>query len=307
MTAPLTAVPGSAWDNVVCERSTMDEASKLELFEQTMVPHLNAAYNLARWLTRNRHDAEDLVQEAYLRAFRFFDGFDPTTAGGGDGRAWLLAVVRNTCLTWLGRKTGGASATVEFNEQAHGTADDAENAEEILVRNAKIASLRNCVESLPVEYREVIVMRELEEMSYREIAEVARVPVGTVMSRLSRVPRVRLLDCTKARRKHDVQVRADVNRTISGWRTRCRAECGGGAPSGRVFGMFGGAPEAGVGFAHRPASAGAALRCADATSLARAEQRAPGIGKEAGGGPLAGRCISYRGYRVAGGYRLAGT
>jgi RNA polymerase sigma factor (sigma-70 family) len=76
----------------------MDETNKLALFELTIVPHLNAAYNLARWLTRNEHDAEDVVQEAYLRAFRFFDGFK-----GGDGRAWLLAVVRNTCLTWLRR------------------------------------------------------------------------------------------------------------------------------------------------------------------------------------------------------------
>jgi RNA polymerase sigma-70 factor (ECF subfamily) len=175
----------------------MDETSKLELFEQTMMPHLNAAHNLARWLTRNQHDAEDVVQEAYLRAFRFFDGFDPA-ATNGDGRAWLLAVVRNTCLTWLGRKTAGASTGVEFNEQVHGVADDAENAEETLVRNAKIESLRNCVEALPVEYREIIVMREMEELSYREISEVARVPIGTVMSRLSR-GRMRLLDCMEAK------------------------------------------------------------------------------------------------------------
>src|ERR1035438_7212749 len=90
----------------------MTDSGKLELFEQTIVPHLNAAYNLARWLTRNPHDAEDLVQEAYLRAFRFFDGFH-----GGDGKAWLLAVVRNTCLTWLGRRTAG---DVEFDEHVHG-------------------------------------------------------------------------------------------------------------------------------------------------------------------------------------------
>jgi RNA polymerase sigma-70 factor (ECF subfamily) len=169
----------------------MDEATKLALFEQTMVPHMNAAYNLARWLTRNQHDAEDLVQEAYLRAFRFFDGFHV-----GDGRAWLLAVVRNTCLTWLGRQNGGS---VEFNEQVHRTAGAGESAEEALVKSAKIDSLRKCVESLPVEYREVIVMREMEELSYREISEVAGMPIGTVMSRLSRA-RVRLLDCMKAKR-----------------------------------------------------------------------------------------------------------
>jgi RNA polymerase sigma-70 factor, ECF subfamily len=172
--------------------STMDEETKLALFEQTIVPHLNAAYNLARWLTRNPHEAEDLVQEAYLRAFRFFDGFH-----GGDGRAWLLAVVRNTCLTWLRRNKSGGSS-VEFNEEVHAPAAGEQNVEERLVKHAKIDALRKCLESLPVEYREIIVMRELEELSYREIAEAAGVPIGTVMSRLSR-GRLRLLDCMEAK------------------------------------------------------------------------------------------------------------
>jgi RNA polymerase sigma-70 factor (ECF subfamily) len=172
---------------------SMDESTKLTLFEQTIVPHLNSAYNLARWLTRNPNEAEDLVQEAYLRAFRFFDGFH-----GGDGKAWLLAVVRNTCLTWLRRnKSGGGS--VEFDEQAHVPAAGQENVEERLVKNSKIEALRECVEALPVEYREMIVMRELEELSYREIAETAGVPLGTVMSRLSR-GRLRLLDCMEGKR-----------------------------------------------------------------------------------------------------------
>jgi RNA polymerase sigma-70 factor (ECF subfamily) len=170
----------------------MDDANKLELFEQTMVPHLDAAYNLARWLTRNPRDAEDLVQESYLRAFRFFDGFH-----GGDGKAWLLAVVRNTCLTWLGKKTG-ASNVVEFDEQRHVSREDPGNVEDTLVRRSTIDSLRDCVEGLPAEYREIIVMRELEEMSYREIADAVAVPVGTVMSRLSR-GRSRLLDCMEAK------------------------------------------------------------------------------------------------------------
>src|ERR1700730_12232095 len=129
----------------------MDEANKLALFEQTIVPHLNAAYNLARWLTHNEHDAEDIVQEAYLRAFRFFDGFK-----GGDGRAWLLAVVRNTCLTWLRR--GQGSPLVVFDERTHSASQGA-STENTLVQQAKLGSLRECVESLPVEYREVIVMR----------------------------------------------------------------------------------------------------------------------------------------------------
>lgn len=156
-----------------------------------MVPHLNAAYNLARWLTRNQHDAEDLVQEAYLRAFRFFDSFH-----GGDGRAWLLSVVRNTCLTWLSKRSGAAG--VEFNEQLHRGDNPQPDAENAMIRDSRIDSLRNCVEALPAEYREIIVLRELEELSYRQISEIAGVPIGTVMSRLSR-GRERLLDCMEAK------------------------------------------------------------------------------------------------------------
>jgi RNA polymerase sigma-70 factor (ECF subfamily) len=183
----------AAWDYVVRKVPRMDEASKLALFEQTIVPHLDAAYKLARWLTRNQQDAEDVVQEAYLRAFRFFDGFQ-----GGDGRAWLLAVVRNTCLSWLGRRTSSTSTSIEFDEHVHRATDEADNVEEVLIRNSKIDSLRTCVGKLPDEYREVIVMRELQELSYREISEVTGVPIGTVMSRLSR-GRARLLDCMEAK------------------------------------------------------------------------------------------------------------
>ena len=150
------------------------------------MPHLNAAHNLARWLIRNPHDAEDAVQEAYLRAFRYFDGFQ-----GGDGRAWLMAVVRNTCMTWLGRKP----AAVPFDEHAHGAASDPQTD---LKEDPRIGSLRECVEALPREYREVIVLREMQELSYREISEAAGVPIGTVMSRLSR-SRVRLLECMEAK------------------------------------------------------------------------------------------------------------
>ena len=151
-----------------------------------MMPHLNAAHNLARWLIRNPHDAEDAVQEAYLRAFRYFEGFQ-----GGDGRAWLMAVVRNTCMTWLGRKP----AAVPFDEHAHGAASDPQTD---LKEDPRIDSLRECVEALPREYREVIVLREMQELSYREISEAAGVPIGTVMSRLSR-SRVRLLECMEAK------------------------------------------------------------------------------------------------------------
>jgi RNA polymerase sigma-70 factor (ECF subfamily) len=182
-----------ARESSICELPTMDEASKLALFEQAIVPHLNAAHNLARWLTRDRQDAEDVVQEAYLRAFRFFDGFH-----GGDGRAWLLTVVRNTCLSWIRRRTGPESTSVEFDEHVHRGADEGKNVEEVLVRNSKIESLRACIEALPTEYREVIVMRELQELSYREISEIVGIPIGTVMSRLSR-GRMRLLDCMETK------------------------------------------------------------------------------------------------------------
>ena len=153
----------------------MEVAPKAALFGKTMLPHLDAAHNLARWLTRNEHDAEDIVQEAYLRAFRFFDSFR-----GGDGRSWLLAVVRNTALTWLRREK--TAPQVSFDEEMHGPRSEAATVEAKLVEGARFAALRNCLDLLPVEFREVVVMREMEEMSYREIAEAASEPIGTVMS-----------------------------------------------------------------------------------------------------------------------------
>jgi RNA polymerase sigma-70 factor (ECF subfamily) len=165
----------------------MDSARKLALFEQSVMPHLNAAYNLARWLTRSGPDAEDLVQEASLRAFRAFETFQ-----GEDARAWLLAIVRNTCFTFL--KKRGDRPAIEFDEQAHGVADESPDAESVLLNQAALGSLNNCLEALPLEYREAIVLRELEELSYKEISEIARVPIGTVMSRLARA-RKRLQQC----------------------------------------------------------------------------------------------------------------
>jgi RNA polymerase sigma-70 factor (ECF subfamily) len=171
----------------------MDAQSKLALFEETILPHLKAAYNLARWLTRDENDAQDVVQEAYLRAFRFFDSFR-----GGDGKAWLLAVVRNTSVTWRRRERGRA-VVVPFDETAHATGAAA-SAEAGLVEEARLGTLRDCIEALPVEYKEIIVLRELEEMSYREIAAAVSVPIGTVMSRLAR-GRKRLEDCVTSRTK----------------------------------------------------------------------------------------------------------
>ena len=168
----------------------MDQSRKLALFEQTVVPHLNAAYNLSRWLTRNSEDADDLVQESYLKAFRSFETFQGN--GVNDARAWLLTVVRNTCFTWLKKK--GAQPFMEFQEQVHSVNDQTPDAESVLLNRAALGALNNCIENLPLEFRETIVLREIEELSYKEISGIVRVPVGTVMSRLARA-RKRLQDC----------------------------------------------------------------------------------------------------------------
>ena len=166
----------------------IDERGKLADFERAMLPHLDTAYNLARWMTRNDADAQDVVQDAYLRALRFFGGFT-----GGDGRAWLLAIVRNTCFTWMQRNRG-AERDVLFDEKTHFSDGARPNPETELLLRARRESLEICIGELPVGFREIIVMRELEGMSYREIAEAAEVPVGTVMSRLARA-RKRLQQC----------------------------------------------------------------------------------------------------------------
>ncbi|HET8923136.1 MAG TPA: sigma-70 family RNA polymerase sigma factor [Candidatus Acidoferrum sp.] len=158
----------------------MPEHNCIWNFEQEVLPHLDAAYNLARWLTRNEHDAQDVVQEAYLRAFRFSGGFR-----GGNVRAWLLRIVRNTCYTWL-QQNRPQQPTAEFDEKLFGPDPRAPNPEEALIRDDSGKLLRQVMETLPLDFREVLILRELEEMSYKEIAEVTGMPPGTVMSRLSR-------------------------------------------------------------------------------------------------------------------------
>ncbi len=149
-------------------------------FEESVLPHLDSAYNLARWLTRNGHDAEDLVQDALLRAFRAFPGFR-----GADGRAWLLAIVRNACYTWL-RGNRRQELTTEFDEEVHTAEGDVLNPERLVLREGESARVRQALEELPAEFREVLVLREIEGLSYKEIATVVDIPVGTVMSRLAR-------------------------------------------------------------------------------------------------------------------------
>ncbi len=157
----------------------MHDADEQARFEQALMPHLGAAYNLARWLTRDDHDAQDIVQEAYLRALKFFGGFH-----GADGRAWLLTIVRNACHTWHQQKQARGAAA--FDEELHGVESDAPTPEAALLRKEGKQTVREAVESLPTELREVVVLRELEGLSYKEIAAVAGIPMGTVMSRLSR-------------------------------------------------------------------------------------------------------------------------
>src|SRR5438128_9194258 len=162
------------------------EPNELERFEAIVLPHLDAAYTLARYLTRNDHDAQDVVQDASLRALRYFAGF----RGGesGEGRAWLLAIVRNTAYTWRQRHRTD-TLTTEFDEERHSDTVAGEHPEAAVEAESERAALLKAIDELPLEFREVLVLRELEGLSYKEISDVAGVPVGTVMSRLSRARR----------------------------------------------------------------------------------------------------------------------
>jgi RNA polymerase sigma-70 factor (ECF subfamily) len=159
------------------------ESSELARFEAAVLPHLDAAYTLARYLTRNAHDAEDVVQDACLRALKYFDSF--RGEGESSARAWLLTIVRNTAYSRKGRRRVDA-LTTEFDEAQHSGAVAEENPDGALLQEDAKETLGRALEQLAPEFREVIVLRELEGLSYKEISEVAGVPVGTVMSRLSR-------------------------------------------------------------------------------------------------------------------------
>ena len=153
---------------------------KLASFEDAVLPHLDAAHNLARWLTRSDSDADDVVQEAYLRAFKFFGGFH-----GADGRSWLLAIVRNTCYTWM-QHNRSPQFSVPLDDEMEDIESEDLDPEALLQQSQDTEIVRRALEELPVEYREVLVLRELEEMSYKEIAGITDLPLGTVMSRLAR-------------------------------------------------------------------------------------------------------------------------
>jgi RNA polymerase sigma-70 factor (ECF subfamily) len=165
----------------------VNERDRVKRFERVALPHLNDAYNLARWLTRDAEDANDVVQEAYLRAFRYFDGFR-----GEEARPWLLSIVRRVAYDWLERNR--PSSVVRLDEAFREEAVDASEAmvapaldpEASLMRAVEVRQLNQAIQELPTQFREVLVLRELNELSYKEIADVIASPIGTVMSRLAR-------------------------------------------------------------------------------------------------------------------------
>jgi RNA polymerase sigma-70 factor, ECF subfamily len=165
--------------------SWMAERRRRSRFEAVVLPHLDAAYALARWLTRNDADAADVAQEAVLRAFRYFDSYRE-----GDAKCWLLKIVRRSCYTWLERNRPATTVSLadeaELDDMAQSVATAAGDAEAWLASRSELRRLDRLIEALPAPLREAIVLRELQGMGYREIAEVTGVPIGTVMSRLSR-------------------------------------------------------------------------------------------------------------------------
>ncbi len=164
--------------------SPLKNNHEISQFEQIMLPHLDAAYNLARWLTRNDHDAEDLVQMAFVRAVKFFDGYQ-----GGNARAWLLTIVRNTFYTSLREH---AQDVQTFDEDIHSPLPDFSGPEHSQNSRDTCRIVNQALEQLPNNFREVLILKEMEELSYREIADLAGIPIGTVMSRLARARKLLL-------------------------------------------------------------------------------------------------------------------
>ena len=169
-----------------------------QAFERIVLPHLDAAYNLARWLVRNPQDAEDVVQEACLRALRFLGGYQ-----GGDARSWVLRIVRNTAYSFL-EKQRPSELAEEFDETIHVAEEDPPAAEAALLQSAESRIIQETLEGLPIRFREALILRELEGLSYKEIAEVMEIPIGSVMSALAR-GRARLREGLLRTRDGEVQ------------------------------------------------------------------------------------------------------
>ena len=179
---------------VVKKREEQDHAPREDLlsFEAVMLPHLDAAHNLARWLLRNEQDAQDVVQEAFLRAFKSFGGFH-----GSNGRAWLLTIVRNTSYTLL-KKNRVADLTTPFDEEIHTAGHESVSPATILEHSENAELIKEAMNELPAEFREILALRHQEGLSYKEIADIAQIPPGTVMSRLARA-RAKLREYLAAR------------------------------------------------------------------------------------------------------------
>jgi len=179
---------------VVKKREEQDHAPREDLlsFEAVMLPHLDAAHNLARWLLRNEQDAQDVVQEAFLRAFKSFGGFH-----GSNGRAWLLTIVRNTSYTLL-KKNRVADLTTTFDEEIHTAGHESVSPATILEHSENAELIKEAMDELPAEFREILALRHQEGLSYKEIADIAQIPPGTVMSRLARA-RAKLREYLAAR------------------------------------------------------------------------------------------------------------
>ena len=161
-------------------RPSLTSQEKLRRFEEQISPHLKSAYNLAKWLTGSHEDAEDVVQEAFLRAFSAFESFR-----GEHAKPWLLTIVRNASLTWL-KRNRNAGATIGFEEAPVDPSERSPDPEELLLMSCDREQVRRALEQLPSDFREAVVLREMEGLSYKEIATTIGVPLGTVMSRLSR-------------------------------------------------------------------------------------------------------------------------
>ena len=170
---------------------------KLSRFNRIVMPHLDAAYNYARWLTRNDSDAEDVAQEAAMRALQFFDSFNREQV-----RPWLLTIVRNTFYTWL-RKNRPLELAETFKDDSPAELADPRD---VAILNADRRALAEAIERLPRDYREPIILREMEELSYQEIAEILEIPIGTVMSRLARA-RKRLVEVMTGEQRKDAYQR----------------------------------------------------------------------------------------------------
>ena len=170
----------SSWRGGFLQNASEPKIVELASFEETMLPHLDAAHNLAWWLLRNEQDAQDVVQETYLRAFKSFDGFH-----GSNGRAWLLTIVRNTSYTFL-KKNKAVDLTTPFDDEIHAIGHESASPSTILEHVEDAELMTNAIDKLPAEFREILTLRHQEGLSYKKISEIAQLAPGTVMSRLAR-------------------------------------------------------------------------------------------------------------------------